>query len=131
MPPPGRYRPLLSPFLGDGATKTATAAAANGGDEDGAAASPREDTGELGSRGQQSPPSGSPERDGGGGTAVPRDRCAVRFEFQCAAGGAGGHRVDFGYVFVSGGYRRRGDRDRLGDDGAIEVLLNGRNVALD
>ena len=54
----------------------------------------------------------------------------MRFEFQCAAGGAGGHRVDFGYVFASGGYRRRGDRDRLDDDGAIEVLLNGRNVAL-
>ncbi len=106
------------------------AAAANGGDEDGAAASPREDTGKLGSRGQRSPPSGSPERNGGGGTATPPDRCAVRLEFQCAAGGAGRHCVDFGYVFASGGYRCRGDRDRLNDDGAIEVLLNGRNVAL-
>ena len=38
--------------------------------------------------------------------------------------------VDFGYVFASGGYRHRDNRDRLGDDGAIEVLLNGRNVGL-
>ena len=83
------------------------------------------------------------ERDGG--IVGPRNRCAVRFEFQCAAGGNAviigpgiGYCVNFGYVFASKEYPYYGNcvhgigvllEVAQGND-TVAVLLNGRNVAL-
>ena len=81
----------------------------------------------------------SSERDGG--IAGPHDRCAVRFEFQCAAGGDAaivGPGIRYRVDFASGEYWYNGDRGHgigassevaHGNDAAA-VLLNRSNVAL-
>ena len=80
-----------------------------------------------------------------GRIAGPRDRCAVRFKFQCVAGGNAAivgpgirYHLDFGYVFASGEYRYYGDPGHnIGallevahDNNAVAVLLNRRNAVL-